>query len=296
MGKIVKLTPYVSETIWGGAQLAKLKKLDSINPIGETWEVSSLDKGSSSFGDVKLSDLTELNYLTKFIDTAKNLSIQVHPDDEYAKEHENSKGKTECWLILDAAPNTGIYLGFKPGITKKEFFNAVENGVAVDHFLNFYSVKAGDFFYIPAGTIHAIGSNVTLCEIQQSSGVTYRVWDWNRVGVDGKPRELHIEKSKDVTNFSEDFNLKLKSFMKTNIFDELGTFDLINHKDFNVSVYNYKNKDVSLNLEDKNSVMVLNGKLTGDIELAAYESAFVLESGHFELKANGEVSFLVITE
>lgn len=296
MGKIVKLRPYVSETIWGGAQLAKLKKLDSINPIGETWEVSSLDKGSSSFGSVQLKDIASLNYLTKFIDTAKNLSIQVHPDDEYAKEHENSKGKTECWLIMDAADDAGIYLGFKPGITKKEFFNAVENGVAIDHFLNFYSVKPGDFFYIPAGTIHAIGSNVTLCEIQQSSGVTYRVWDWNRVGLDGKPRELHIEKSKDVTNFSEDFNQKLKTLMKKDLFREEGTFDLVSHEDFKVNMYNYKNKDVTLNLEEKNSVMVLKGRLAGDIELGAYESAFVLEAGSFELKTQGEVSFLVISE
>lgn len=296
MGKIVKLTPYLSETVWGGAKLAKLKKLDSINPIGETWEVSTLPQGSSSFEGVELAKLASLKYLVKFIDTAANLSIQVHPDDEYASQHENSTGKTECWFIIDAAKDAGIYLGFKNGVTKKEFFTAVENGLAVDHFLNFIPVKRGDFFLLPAGTIHAIGANVTLCEVQQSSGITYRVWDWNRMGLDGKPRELHIEKAKDVANFETDFNQNVLAYKKENLLAEKMIKDVIKHSDFRVQLFSKMDKKFELNLKGKDSLIVLEGSLGGDINLNAYESAIVIESGRFDFEVSGPVSFLLCQE
>ena len=296
MAKIVKLTPYISETVWGGTKLSKIKNIDSINPIGETWEVSALKAGSSTLEGVKLSDLTTLTYLVKFIDTAANLSIQVHPDSEYAKEHENSEGKTECWLILDALPNAGIYLGFKEGITKKEFFTAVQNGLAVDHFLNFIPAKKGDFFMLPAGTIHAIGSGVTLCEVQQNSGVTYRVWDWNRMGIDGKPRELHIEKARDVSNFSGEFNKKVIKNSKRDLFSKVGIIDVATHPDFKVQLFSKITKDLTLNLKEKDSMIVLEGSIDGDIKLLSFESAIVMEKGQFDFKINESSSFLVVSE
>ncbi len=131
-----------------------------------------------------------LNFLVKLIDARENLSVQVHPNDKWAHELENSRGKTECWLIMNAEPGAGIFLGLKTGAPVNEFVEAVRSGQALDSLLRFFPVKRGDFFSVPAGAIHAIGAGVTLLEVQQSSGITYRVWDWSRTD-----RELHIEKA-----------------------------------------------------------------------------------------------------
>ena len=126
--KILKLTPFVVEKIWGGKKIAKWKGWpDSL--IGETWEISTHPEGVSRLGEFSLRDFIELNYLVKFIDTTQHLSIQVHPDDEYALKHENQKGKTECWLVLESEKGSGIYLGLKKDVTKKEFRTAVSNNV-----------------------------------------------------------------------------------------------------------------------------------------------------------------------
>ena len=290
MSKIVKMTPFLSHKIWGGNLLKKLKNINAIadtqDPLGESWEVSSLSDGSSKIGEKLLSELCELSYLVKFIDTSANLSIQVHPDDDYAKAHENSSGKTECWLILDSIENGGIYLGLKSGVTKKEFFNAIYMGLAVDKFLNFYPVERGDFFFVPAGAIHAIGAGVLLCEIQQSSGITYRVWDWNRVDSSGNARELHIEKAKDTINFDESFNRRLEMFFQKKLLVESGINTLVRHRDFNVEIYNFSSqKEMNLKLGEKSSLVVLDGKIrVNDLEISEYESTFVLESGTFDLK------------
>ncbi|MBD65257.1 MAG: hypothetical protein CME62_08620 [Halobacteriovoraceae bacterium] len=295
MAKIVKLTPYVSETVWGGDKLKQIKNLDATNPVGETWEVASLGEKSSCINNIKLSELVDLSYLVKFIDTTKNLSIQVHPDDEMAAELENSKGKTECWYIMGAEEGAGIYLGFKPNITRKEFFTAVENGLAVDKYLNFIPVARGDFFVVPGGSIHAIGSGITLCEVQQASGITYRVWDWNRMGLDGEPRELHIDKAKQVTNFEEAHNQKLQEFKNLQV--ESGIFKLIEHADFKVQFFGQiMPKNLSLNLKAKDSLIVLDGELEGDIKLSSFESAIVMEAGTLEFKINKTSTFMVVSE
>jgi mannose-6-phosphate isomerase len=145
MSKILKLTPHIEKKVWGDQRLSKIKNIESTEPIGETWEISVHKKGMSKVGDVALSDICHIPYLVKLISTSDNLSVQVHPDDEYAKLHEKDSGKTECWLILDSAPGAGIYLGFKPGVTKKEFKNAIENNLDVSPFLNFIETKPGDF-------------------------------------------------------------------------------------------------------------------------------------------------------
>ncbi len=210
-------------------------------PVGETWEVSRLEEGSSSLGDTALSSLvsdSELPYLIKFIDTSDNLSVQVHPDDEYARDVENSVGKTECWLILDSEPGAGIYLGFKPGVTKEEFETAVRNSEDVSRYLIFHEVKKGDFFFVPAGSIHAIAKGVTLIEVQQSSGITYRVWDWNRVDANGKSRELHVDKAMDVSRFESEFNDSSNFQIQNNLLESKGVNHVISHPDFNVWIVN----------------------------------------------------------
>lgn len=293
MPTLHKLKPFINEKIWGGEKLKGLRKVAAENPIGETWEVSSLNEGKSKIA-VNDQDIDlDLSYIVKYIDTSDNLSIQVHPDDAYAKEAENSLGKTECWLILDHEPGAGIYLGFKNGVTRKEFFNAANLGLPCDQFLNFIEVKKGDFFILPPGTVHAIGKGVTLCEVQQNSGVTYRVWDWNRVGLDGKPRELHLDRAMDVLNFEQAFNEKILNSQKRNLFGVDGIVSLINHKDFKAELFNHYSKpELEINLKDGDSLVLLEGEIE---DLASFDCAIAEEAGTFYLSVKKSSSFLIVS-
>jgi mannose-6-phosphate isomerase len=298
MGKIVKLKPFMVEKPWGTHKLASLKEVLTNKLIGESWEVSTHPAGSSFVEDYPLSEICELSYLVKFIDTGQNLSIQVHPDDDYAKKIENSKGKTECWMILNAKKDAGIYLGFKPHVTRKEFFNALTHNLSIENFLNFIPVKKGDFFYLPPGSIHAIGGGVTLCEIQQSSDITYRVWDWNRQSETGEKRKLHIDQAKEVLNFNQEFNQGLiHKQTKKNIFHEANYLEIAKHSDFNVQLFSTsKEKTFEIRLKAKESIIVLEGSLKMSFHLNPYESAIVLEDGLFEFTTSGQCSFIIVSE
>lgn len=221
MKELQKLTPIIFDKIWGGQKLKRFKETELSN-IGETWEVSTHPNGVALVGDKKLNDFVELDYLVKFIDTDDNLSVQVHPDDEYARKNENDNGKPECWFILDAEEEAGIYLGFKEGVSAEQFELAIKNKDAVNELLNFVPVKKGMFINLPTGSVHAIGKGVTLCEVQRSSDVTYRVWDWNRLDSEGNSRELHIKKAMDVMNFDSEFNKTLLNEVINDCFN-LGT-------------------------------------------------------------------------
>jgi mannose-6-phosphate isomerase len=278
------LKPHMVTKVWGGEKLARLKGLKdaSLLPLGETWEVSrhhdgpsQNEKGESLEGLLKFE---QLPYLVKFIDTTDNLSIQVHPDDEYAKRVEKSSGKTECWLILESDPGAGIYLGFKDGVTKEQFKKCLDHKDDLSQLMVFYPVQRGDFFFVPAGSIHAIGKGVTLAEIQQSSGVTYRVWDWNRMGLDGKPRELHIDKALDVINFDPKDNTSDTFKVRREVFKE-GPGPLIHHRDFVVDLYCLKDWE-SLKLEPqpqrRASLMCLQGSLEAEGKvLNSYQCALL---------------------
>lgn len=138
----------------------------------------------------------------KLIDSKTDLSVQVHPNDTYALKNENQFGKTEMWHILNAEPGAGIYLGFKRDTSEKEVRETVLSHTIVS-LLNFIPVKKGDTFFVPSGTVHAIGGGITLIEIQQNSTLTYRLYDYGRIGKDGKPRELHLEKALNVISYSK---------------------------------------------------------------------------------------------
>jgi len=145
----------------------------------------------------------------KELDAIDNLSVQVHPDDALAGKLENEPfGKNESWIILGAAKNSGIYIGLKPGVTKEILLKILKSNEDISKLMNFVGVSPGDFFYLPAGLIHALGGNVNLLEPQQNSNRTYRVWDWGRVDKNGKSRELHIEKALEAINFDPGFNRK----------------------------------------------------------------------------------------
>ncbi|PIP90726.1 MAG: hypothetical protein COW01_13135 [Bdellovibrionales bacterium CG12_big_fil_rev_8_21_14_0_65_38_15] len=295
------LIPHAVYKPWGGSRLAKLKGINESKndeKLGETWEVSRLEEGLSlDQNKNSLSYFTqeELPYLVKFIDTQLPLSVQVHPHDKYAARYENSQGKTECWVILDSKEGAGIYLGFKPDVTEEDFFRDVASGADLTKYLQFHQVKAGDFFFVPAGSVHAIGADITLAEIQQSSGVTYRVWDWNRVDEQGRSRELHIEQAKAVLNFSPDGNSPEK-FQLKNIF-MTGEKEVINHPQFCVSYYNFSCSIDRVGIEQRvTSVMNLDKPIRiknddSEIQLAPYECCLVKNGSSLDIQGG---KFLVI--
>lgn len=223
-----KFRPLYFEKIWGGQKIKEVlgKDTDSLMNCGESWEVSGIEGKASVvengfLADNDLSELLEVymgdlmgerNFdaygpefplLVKFIDAREKLSVQVHPDDKLAGKRYGSFGKTEMWYVIEADPGAGLYVGFKEGVTRENYERAVEAG-DVDRLLRFYPVKAGDAFFIPAGTVHAIGGGVLLAEIQQSSDCTYRIFDWNRTDGSGNPRELHTAEALGAIHFGED--------------------------------------------------------------------------------------------
>jgi mannose-6-phosphate isomerase, class I len=216
MGHILWLQPVFKEMIWGGCKLKDIYNYPiPSDKTGECWAMSAHPNGDCTvlegeFSGKTLSSLwkehrelfgnidgDQFPLLVKIIDARNDLSVQVHPDDSYAKKHENSIGKTECWYVLDAEEGTQMVMGHHAK-TKEEFVKAIEND-DYDNLLHSFPIKEGDFFYIPAGTLHAICSGSFIYEAQQSSDITYRVYDYHRKDTQGKERELHVQQSIDVT-------------------------------------------------------------------------------------------------
>lgn len=215
--------PNLHETVWGGQKLATWKGLAEKDHIGESWEVSCVESSPSVIANGTWTGYTlkevihkhpeailgravskryegELPLLVKFIDARKDLSIQVHPDDKMARRLHDKNGKSEMWYVLDAEPGAYLYSGFKDELSPEEYKRKVADGSIVDSLAK-HEVKAGDVFYLPAGRVHAICSGILLAEVQQSSDVTYRIFDYNRPGLDGKPRELHTELAAEALNY-----------------------------------------------------------------------------------------------
>ncbi|HEY1729297.1 MAG TPA: type I phosphomannose isomerase catalytic subunit [Candidatus Baltobacteraceae bacterium] len=213
------IEPKETTAIWGGDALVKAygKKGDPNATLGESWEC--WDENTIRSGPYAGKSIAELRallgkrlmgtletgrifpVLTKIIDARKNLSVQVHPDDAYAQRVEHEPfGKTECWVILEAQPGAELVLGWTKATTREEYERRVKDGTLGD-ILRRVPVKPNDAFYLPSGTLHAIGEGIQLFETQQASDLTYRIFDWNRVGPDGKPRQLHVEKAGDVLNY-----------------------------------------------------------------------------------------------
>lgn len=212
---IMRLKPSCKDYLWGGECLkAEFGVQSDLHPLAEAWVLSAHPDGPSYLEDGStLADylathpeaagthcrkFEQFPILTKFIDAKNDLSIQVHPSDAYALEHEGQYGKTEVWYVLDAEPGAFLYYGFAHEITKEEFAKRIRENTLTE-VLNAVPVKQGDVFFIPAGTLHAICKGIVIAEVQQNSNVTYRVYDYGRVGADGKPRALHVEKALDVT-------------------------------------------------------------------------------------------------
>lgn len=225
----LKFKPRLKERIWGGSILVDKKgkaagRIDPTKKYGESWDLSCVkgDISQVASGMLKGNNLEELievymgdlvgekvfeesglefPLLIKTLDCNDVLSVQVHPDDELAAERHNSLGKTEMWYVTSCEDGAAIYIGFNRELTREEYLEAVSSGCLVD-LLNRVEVKAGDAFFIPAGMVHALGKGVQVVEIQQTSDVTYRIYDWDRVDDKGQPRELHTALAVDAIDFS----------------------------------------------------------------------------------------------
>lgn len=217
---ILQFEPILSKRVWGGTRLHTELGKAAEQDIGESWELSGVEGHISKLmgEDLDLNQLidrwgpdllghkvwkqfgTKFPLLFKFIDAAQDLSVQVHPDDAYAQQHHASFGKTEMWYVMHADPGARLIMGFKEGVDEAHYLEALEAGTLAG-LLKEVPVSAGDAFYIAPGTVHAIGGGILLAEIQQTSDLTYRMFDWNRMGLDGKPRQLHTAHALQVMNF-----------------------------------------------------------------------------------------------
>ncbi|MDR0541837.1 MAG: class I mannose-6-phosphate isomerase [Dysgonamonadaceae bacterium] len=218
-----KFDPILKPVIWGGEDICKFKNLPPREGIGESWELSGVAGHISvvSNGDLKGKSLSELiavhgekllgktvverfgttfPLLIKFIDARQSLSIQVHPNDALAKQRHNSFGKTEMWYVVSAAKEAFLYSGFKRKIDAETYVQSLQDDTFINY-LQKHDVKAGDVFFLPAGRVHAIGAGCFIAEIQQTSDITYRIYDYNRKDANGQPRELHTEMAKDAIDY-----------------------------------------------------------------------------------------------
>ncbi len=215
------LKPAFKDYIWGGTRLRDdFGKDCDYDKVAESWELSCHKDGQSTIANGEFAGLTLSEYiekagksvlgtdcekfenfpiLIKLIDAKDNLSVQVHPDNDYAMRVEGEYGKTEMWYVVDCDEGATLLYGFKHEISKDEFARRIADNTLLE-VTNAVPVKKGDVFFIQSGTLHAIGKGILIAEIQQNSNTTYRIYDYGRVGKDGKPRELHVEKAKDVTN------------------------------------------------------------------------------------------------
>ncbi len=236
----LKFEPILKEKMWGGNALTDHfgKHAAGMRNVGESWEISAVSDDLSIISngflsgnnieeiiEVYMGDITgeavyekfgnEFPLLIKLIDARRDLSIQVHPGNELAMNRHNAYGKTEMWYILESDRNAGIFTGFSKPVTREDYLNSVKNNTLQD-LLNFETAEPGDTFFTPAGRIHAIGKGIVLAEIQQTSDITYRIWDWGRKGENGKSRELHTGLALEAIDFNASGKNKIKKDVSLN--------------------------------------------------------------------------------
>lgn len=288
---IMKLHPAFKDYLWGGTRLRDDYGLEcNLDIIAEGWMLSCHKDGNSTIENGEYKGLTlreaieksetsligtnaegfpDFPILIKLIDAKQNLSIQVHPDDEYAQKVEGEFGKTEMWYVVDCEDGAYLYYGFKEEISKAQFKEAIENNT-LTNILNKVEVKKGDCFFIESGTVHAIGAGLLIAEIQQNSNTTYRVYDYGRVGADGKPRELHTEKALDVTVTA------LPKYPVLHDNKEVET-TLAECKYFKVKKHSINgNIEINVDTTSFSSLLCVEGQCTvGDVPIKAGECVFI---------------------
>jgi mannose-6-phosphate isomerase len=261
----LKFEPVYKNYIWGGRNLSRYRKALPDGAVAESWDLSCHPDGISvvSEGSLKGITLPELlkiykskllgsdfpeSYsdsfplLVKLIDANDKLSVQVHPDDEYAMVFEDANlGKNEMWYVIDAKPGAKLVCGLKPGTTKESFSEAIRNG-NIDDYLSYLEVKPGDIVNIPAGVVHAIGEGILIAEIQQNSNTTYRVYDYDRVDKSGNKRPLHIAQALDVINFSACGTRNKRSPLSVKVNDEFSKSYVVANRFFAAEIYDLNGK------------------------------------------------------
>jgi mannose-6-phosphate isomerase len=314
----ITFQPIFKERIWGGRELERLyaKKIPAGKPIGESWEISDRPGDASVIangplagknlrwlmenharellGDAKSASENRFPLLIKILDAREKLSLQVHPPASKAAELKGEP-KTEMWFIADAAPGAELFVGLKRGVTRAEFEKKISNGSVAECFHRI-PVRAGDTMFLPSGRVHAIGDGLVIFEIQQNSDTTYRVFDWNRTGLDGKPRELHIAQSLASIDFN-DFEPKLVETKFTG--DEVKVRPLVNDPLFNVEALEMKS-GASLNLKSRKLQIVaaVRGRLAiqnGPVSVELSAGQFCLVPASLErakVLAKAEASLL----
>ena len=311
---ILKLKPVFKDYIWGGTKLRDEYGFKSdLEKLAEGWMLSCHKDGENIIenGDFENKTLTEVvksnpdflgengkkfeyfPILIKLIDAKNDLSVQVHPDNDYAMRVEKEYGKTECWYVLDCDDDAELIYGFNKSITSEEFKEKIADNTFLET-VNKVKVKKGDLFFIEAGTLHAIGKGILLAEIQQNSNTTYRVYDYGRLGADGKPRELHVEKAIDVTNCTPPTR-STNPEGKLVVEDEYSAQLLTKCDLFNVEKISVKTTYTSV-VDEKSfvSVLVTDGDATiDDIEIKKGDSLFIPANyGNFTVTGKSE---LIIT-
>lgn len=284
------------EVIWGGDKLAYNynKAFDKTKNIGESFEVSVIESMESvvkngEFKGISLRELAEkykedilginaiegnakysvFPLLVKLIDAKDKLSIQVHPDDDYAKLHYNSLGKNEMWVVLDAEAGSKLLIGFNEGFNKEDLKHCLEKGENVENIFKFLDVQKGDTFYIPAGCVHAILGGVVIAEIQTSSDLTFRVYDWGRVDKNGRQRELNIKEA--LETIKEIDTKKIKVEKKFEKFIGYEKSKLVENKFFNVEEINIEeSKTLEYSLDKKSFEIIMT--LEGDAQIKCEEN------------------------
>lgn len=281
MGNIIKFDIVRHDKIWGNEQwiISAHPNGKSTSNYGDNITLDELYKQEKYlFGN---SNLEQFPLLVKIIEADDNLSVQVHPADDYAKKYENSLGKTECWYVLDAQEDADIVVGHN--VENQEELRSLIETNQLENKLNILPIKTGDFFYIPAGTIHAIRGGTKILEVQQSSDITYRLYDYGRLE-NGLPRELHVEKSIDVTDFKsyqnsnstfvENEQMKCTTYIDSELFtvekiDVIKPIDYLNKFDFIVGVALNDNCIINGELLEKNQGFIIPNKENVIIEANA---------------------------
>lgn len=314
--EIIKFRPILKQVLWGGNKIIPFKQLDAdMEQVGESWEVSGVKDNESivangQYEGMKLNDLVALlkgdlvgkeNYerfgnefplLIKFIDASKQLSIQVHPNDEQAKAKGLKRGKTEMWYVMESAPDATLLSGLKRTITPEEYKAMVENDTITDALCE-YRVGEGDVFYLPAGRIHSIGAGTFLAEIQETSDVTYRIYDFKRKDKDGNYRQLHTGAAAECIDYSveNDYHTKYKARKNEGV-------ELAQCAHFTTSVYDL-DKPMLLDYSELDSFVVLIA-LSGECTLSTGDAETQLRAGETvllpattqTLSVSGTVKFL----
>lgn len=290
----LKFKPILKDKIWGGTKLAEqFNKPSNSKQLGESWEISTVPGDVSEVvnGELKtknLQDLLELykgdligdkNYkrfgnsfplLIKFIDAKQDLSIQLHPDDELAKKRHNSFGKTEMWYVMQADENANLIVGFNQEIDGKTYLRHLEEKTLTE-ILNFDKVKAGDTYFIEAGRVHAIGAGVLLAEIQQTSDVTYRVYDWDRVDEEGNERELHNDIAIDAFKFDLKDDFRVDYSKEKNASNKMVSCPFF--------TTNFIELDSSIEKENIHDSFLIYMCVDGEVEVATEDTKEIISKG-----------------